>query len=372
MKETNQIKSGKRTLALSIEISGCKHACSHCWADGHHYPPMGIADIERILTQAADFCRTQQLDFHPYPMHEVLGHPNALRVLQLFNQNWSGQFDSSHGGGLFEPLPTSGLALSTCSDRDALFDGIRALGIKTLWFAFHGMGDVHNRIVHQAHAFEATSQAVRLGREAGFRCGACVYVTKEAAPQIPAMIDFAREIGLNEIGFEVSNYTPIPRQRKYEAIRPELADLMPYAETLQRASVFYKDKWGDLSKYTEAHYVQAALHPQNNDSTDWTGGIDESYINLVCKSNQDLHSGRPGMYGPCHGNLAKGDIGHVLRLALEAGPYSTEKLYFPDLKIPAMADLAREFGNPTGQRVYFIAPDMRLRWLDLAAGLGAN
>ena len=37
-----------------------------------------------------------------------------------------------------------------------------------------------------------------------------------------------------------------------------------------------------------------------------------------------------------------------------------------------MADLAREFGNPTGQRVYFIAPDMRLRWLDLAAGLGAN
>ena len=63
MDTMKQEETGQRTLGLTVEVSGCRHACSFCWAGGHYYPPMDVGDVERILDQAAEFCRSEGLTF---------------------------------------------------------------------------------------------------------------------------------------------------------------------------------------------------------------------------------------------------------------------------------------------------------------------
>lgn len=358
MKKNRQTEDTPPTLSFALEVSGCRHACSFCWADGRHYPPMDIADVERILDKTAAFCQSEGLKFEPYPMHEVMGHPDALRILEICKH---------HCGYLFHPLTTPGLALVSRSDCDNLLHGIKSLGVTTLWFTLHGVGDVHNRIVHYTDAFAATIEAVKLCKNYEFKCGANVLVTKESVVQTSQIIDLAHEIGLDQVGFEISHYKPIPRLRKYEALRPTLNDLMPYSETLRKHSIFWKQKWGDLSKYTEAHYVGAALHPQDDGDVQWSTS-DRNRIRLVCRSGLKLHTGDCGAYGPFHGNLVKGHVHDALCRAVQAGPCSDESLYFPGMPIPSPADLARDWGDSTGQKVYFNVMSMRLRWLDLASG----
>lgn len=311
-----------------------------------------------MLASVAQFCRREGLRFAPYPMHEVLGHPDAPNLLRIFAQ---------YAPNLFEPLPTPGPALSTRRDRDTLLDGIKSVGTKTLWFTFHGMKDAHNQVVHHKDAFDATCQAVKLGKEAGFRCGANIFVTRESAPQIPALVDLAATIGLDECCFEVTRYHPIPRLRRYEAVRPELAELTPYVDAVRQHSHFWRDKWGNLSRHTESHYVKAARNPPTDPGLRWSYLV-ESCIRLVCRNNLDLHAGNPGAYGPLYGNLGGQEVEEILGRAVDAGPQPDEKLYFPALEIPPLADLAMRHGDPNSQRIYFSGAEMRLRWLDLANG----
>lgn len=362
MKATVNENHAQRTLLFSVEVSGCKHACGFCWANGHYYPPMDVRDVESILDKTAKFCDSNGLLFRPILMHEVLGHPDALRLIQLFD---------SYCKGNFEPLPTSGLALSARSDRTDILNGLKSIGVKTLWFTLHGIGETHNRIVHHPDAFAMTTQAVQYGKESGFRCGANILVTKENVIQISEIIEFANKIGLDEIAFGVSHYMPIPRLRKYEAIRPELADLIPHSEVLEKHSRFFKDKWHDLPSCSESHYVKAALMPQENVQVRWCS-FDRNEINLICKSNLDLHTGLAGLYGHCHGNLAKEDVHQTLQRALDYGPCELERLFFPGKEIPSVVDLAKDWGNQEGQRIYFDNSSMYFRWLDMAFGLGQS
>jgi sulfatase maturation enzyme AslB (radical SAM superfamily) len=344
------------TLSLTLEVAGCRHACSFCWADGHYYPPMDIADVDRILAGTAAFCASEGLAFEPYPMHEVLAHPEALRIIELCRQ---------YAESAFHPLPTPGLALAARDDREELLAGIKALGITVLWFTLHGLGDVHDRVVHARDAFSATTNAVRLGKAMGFKCGVNILVTKQNVHQLADLVGFARDIGLDEIGFEISHYTPIPRLRKYEAIRPELEDLEEHSAFLNKHSRFWKEKWLNIADFTEAHYVNEVLENPGEGKTCWSV-FDPACIGLVCRSNLELHAGKSGCYGRSYGRLDDGHEFAVLRSAQNDGACPEEFIYFDRREIPDLRELAGKWGNPTGQRIYFTGMSMRHRWLDSA------
>jgi len=52
--------------------------------------------------------------------------------------------------------------------------------------------------------------------------------------------------------------------------------------------------------------------------------------------------------------------------ALGAALSTEEVLYFSMDRLPSVRELATSCGDPHGQRVYFSAADVRLKWLDEA------
>jgi hypothetical protein len=318
---------------------------------------MPLADVAWVLEHAQGFCAKAGVTFSPYPMHESLSHPEAADLLRLFAAApWPE--DSA------EPIATDGVALGIREDWRDLLDALRSLGTKTFWLAFHGIGEIHDRLVNRSGAYEASCNAVARARSRGFRCGCNVFVTKENIPQATALADALRQLGIEEMSWEVAHYLPTARLRQYEAMRPDVTDLLPLAKTIREYSGFHKDMWDNLEACTEAAYVNGALRDNSKKDDDSAQSSDR--LQLVCRHNLDLHTGNAGTYGQFHGNLREPGADEVFQRAVDYDPCPEERLYFDVDVIPGLRDLAQQVGDPCGTKIHMFMTSMRDRWLDVA------
>lgn len=348
--ETN----AQKTLLLFIELSGCACTCSHCSAEGHPYPPMPLDNIERVLRGAARFCRSEGMKLQPHPYHDVLTRKDALRVMQMVKAY----------GADFVPFTTAAHTLGMRSDWEQILTGARELGTTTMWFAFHGLGEVHDRAVRRRGAFEKAVLAIERAKSAGFRCGANVFFSTKNLHQIVEINEFCR-VKLDEICCEFAFYSPTPRLRAFEAIRPTLDQVAPYASMFTDAFNLTARVWADLDRHTESYYVRQVLAEQAPEILCPPPASDQ--IILVCRNNLDLHSsGYTVIYGPFHGNLGRGSMQACFRKAKEAGQLSNGELYFPGREIPPVQDLARNFGDSDSQKLHRNADSVVNLWIDRA------
>lgn len=346
-----------KSMHLTLEVSGCPTTCMHCWARGGPYPAMPFADVEWALDQGQRFCTDNHLDFVPFPMHEMLAHPDAAKILR--------RFVSLHQDA-FEPIATTGVPLAIREDWRDLLAAAQGIGTTTLWFTFHGVGAVHDRAVHRQGAYTETCLAVERTHSAGLRCGCNVFVTKENAVQFDALMSSLRDMGMDEMMCEVATYWPTRRRRKAEASRPELEDLAPLVDVITSQTPFWREVWSNLAAYTEAAYVEKALSGDDAQAQDWQHFAPNDDISVVCRSNLDVYSGSAGNYECFHGNLRRGNPEEVLQKAVERGPVSLDDIYFTTRVLPSVRELAERVGDAEGRRIYFSASEMRFRWLDLA------
>jgi hypothetical protein len=204
----------------------------------------------------------------------------------------------------------------------------------------------------------------RRAQESGLGRGANVFLTKPALPGFDRLLGTLLDLGLAQLWIASAVYTPTPRGRRYEALRPDLGELQPVARRVLDASPLLSDQWSDLESYTEAAWA-----PRAQDGT-WPtqDGGSEARLRLVCSPNVDLCTGTTGIYLRRHGNMRRTAAKTVLERALADGPVSHEPLYFPDSRAPANAGLAALAGNLDCTKMYFEAVSVRDRWLDLATG----
>ena len=346
-----------RTLYLNMEISGCPTACLHCWANGRAYPLMPLVDIDWVLEQGKRFCADRDLIFAPYAFHELLAHPDVTEILPRF---------AALDREAFEPLATTGVPLAMRDDWRDILTAIGRIGTKTLWFTFHGIDTVHDRVVNRKGAYQEVCLAVARAHEAGFRCGCNVFVTKENLAQFELLVQSLHDMEIDEMGWEIARYHPTQRRRKSEVSRPELADFGKFAPAVAELSVFWREKWRNLPEYTEAAYVAQALQSQDSDAQVWQFLPSADPIGLVCRGNLDVYSGRAGYYERFHGNLCRDGVEVVFQSALERGAVSDDAPYFSTEALPTVQDLAAKVGDAQGGRIYFSALEMRQRWLDVA------
>jgi hypothetical protein len=122
---------------------------------------MPVADVAWLLERVHRFCDERGLAFGTYPMHEVAVHPEAPQVLKLF---------AEHGGSQeFEPLSTTGVPLATRQDWWQVLEAARGLGTTTVWLAFHGLEQEHDRLVARPGAYAESCLAAERVHEAGMR-----------------------------------------------------------------------------------------------------------------------------------------------------------------------------------------------------------
>jgi MoaA/NifB/PqqE/SkfB family radical SAM enzyme len=344
-------------VGLTIEVAGCPTTCMHCWARGTPYEAMPIAEIAWVLGEARRFCAGASIGFGAFPMHEILAHPQASELLRLFADSEGQRFLEQ-----IEPIATVGVPLGMREDWQEVLTTLRSLGTTTAWFAFHGVGEAHDRQVNRAGAFQESCLAVERARSKGFRCGCNVFVTRENLQQFDALAEALRALKLDEMSWEPASFCPTARSRRYERERPDLNDLMPHVERIRELSRMWKSKWANLEAHTEAAYVREAAAHQ--DAMRSSGANDE--IGLVCRRNFDVYIGKAGLYGTRLGNLKAEGILKVFEKAIEHGPCPDEALYFATDCYPPFIELARRYGDPSGLKVHFSAESLRYRWLDTA------
>jgi hypothetical protein len=357
---------------VCMEVAGCPTICQHCWAQGVPYPAMPVADIVYVLEQASVACAAAGLSFAAYPMHEVAAHPEARAVLRHF-AGYPGDRSVDEGRPMFQPLSTTGVPLALRPDWEDVLATCRELGTTVVWPAVHGRGETHDRMVHRAGAYRETLLGIDRIRAAGMEVGCNVFLTHENVPQFDALVADLLAHGVAQFAIEVATYLPTARSRRYEALRPTLADLVPLIERVRAlpGPFFGCEIWSDLAAHTEAAYVRRALDGA------WPappGPVLEEYA-LVCRPNLDLHLGLAGRYRRRYGNLRREDAQQVFRSALADlaacpaladGEGPDDAIWFALDPLPGVRDLAERYGDPAGDRVDFDPGSLRYRWLDLA------
>jgi hypothetical protein len=343
------------TVQVLVEVSGCPTTCMHCWALGGDYGAMPLEDAAFVLDELARFCSERELPYTAYPMHEVTAHPAAPNIIRLFGP---------HLGGPYDPILTPGTPLASRDDWAEVVAAAKECGASSLWVAFHGFGAEHDRQLNRSGAFKETCLAVRRAPESGLGAGANLFLTKPGLRDFDRLLAVLLELRLGEMSIAPAAYTPTSRGRRYEALRPELADLVPVAERVLETSNLNRKQWSDLRSHTEAAWVRRAL------DGDWPAPtrVQEPFHHLVCRPNLDLYTGTTGRYRRRHGNLRRDGAQRVLERALADGPITEAEIYFPDAGAARASELAARWGDPDGTRVYFEHDSMRLRWLDRASG----
>src|SRR5262249_33277942 len=128
--------------------------------------------------------------------------------------------------------------------------------------------------------------------------------------------------GVAQFAVGVATYLPTARSRRYEALRPTLAELRPLVERVRAlpGPFFQCEEWVNLSAGTVAAYVRRALDeawPLSPESR-WDG------LYLVCRPNLDLYWGVAGRYRRRYGNLRRDDAQAVVRAAVTEGAERSE------------------------------------------------
>jgi hypothetical protein len=325
---------------------------------------MPLAEIAWVLEQAHTACVAAGMDFSAYPFHEVAAHPEASAVLRLFSA-FPGDRSVDGGRPMFEPLSTTGVPLALRPDWAEVLATCRALGTTVVWPAVHGVGETHDRMVRRAGAYEETLLGIERVVSTGMGVGCNVFLTRENVGQFDTLVADLLGRGVRQFAVGPAGYLPTARSRRYEALRPALADLVPLVDRVQAlpGPCFGEDEWADLAGHTEAAYRCRALEGRWQEPS----GPGWEELQLVCRPNLDLYWALPGRYRLRFGNLHWDDAQHVLRSALaHGGGSSDDPLWFTLDPPPAVRDLAERYGDPAGERVHSSAQSVRYLWLDRA------
>jgi hypothetical protein len=204
----------------------------HCWALGRNYRPMPIEDAAFFLGELSTFCSERGLGYATYPMHEVTAHPDAPDMIRLF---------APHLGEAYDPILTPGTPLASRQDWAEIVTAAKQCGAHALWVAFHGYGAEHDRQLNRPGAFAETCLAVRRAQECGLATGANVFLTKPALRDFDRLLSVLLDLRLDSPNITVAGYTPSARGRRYEALRPELGDLLPIAPRVLDESALVRD-----------------------------------------------------------------------------------------------------------------------------------
>ena len=352
---TNTLK-----LDMTVEVMGCPTVCQHCWAMGRGYGAMPFEDISFVLHEVRRFCKAHGFEYGGYPMHEVDAHPQAVQVLRLFKEVWHEQE--------FQPFTTTGVPLATRPDWRGILETLREVGTSTLWFAFHGADEIHDRAVMRKGAYCESLRAVELTREVGMRTGCNLFITKENIHQFDHLVEDLQRAGIQEIIPCLYGFTSNARGRHSEPLRPEWRDVETLVEKLDAIpeTCLWRRFWHELpQKHTESWYVvQALAGTWPNEDREQYEEARRNMVSLVCRPNLDVYYGLAGQYTNHYGNLRRDGVGEVLSRAMNAGTFSYDEVWFGDMQIPSIEELATRFGDARSQRIHSDTFSIRDWWVD--------
>ncbi len=119
--------------------------------------------------------------------------------------------------------------------------------------------------------------------------------------------------------------------------------------------------------HTESWYVEQALAGTWPDED--MKRYEDAYrnmVSLVCRPNLDVYYGFAGQYTNRYGNLRRDSIDEVLSRAMAAGSFSYDEVWFGDMQLLPIGELATCFGDARSQCIHGDSFSIRDWWIDSA------
>ena len=347
-----------KQIRLVINAAGCETTCSHCWANGGRYKNMSFDDIQLVVNLFKDFAGNNGYNLGFSVMHELLAHQDAVRIVQLKNeQNKDNPYYHAH------QIPTSGIPIAIREDYKELLDGLVENKVTNLHFALHGMGATHDTAVNCKDAFEKLTISIERTKAAGMICTFVVYLNKTSIYQLKEIKKFLFNYEIKP-SFMIARYISGKRLRKYDEIRVEYSDIVSNWEEMCE---LYPDVNIEAYKNsTEAAFYEKAI--QGKDVTT-EADIQGDTINLVCDKDFNIYDGSANVLTKCYGNLKENAVEVFEKLNDDIINNSMEyvfspALFYPNEIIPPLKELAEKYGDKNGQKVYLAG--IYYKWLDNA------
>ena len=219
-------------------------------------------------------------------------------------------------------------------------------------------------MVGRRGAFAETCRGIERLHAAGLEVGCNVFVTRANSGQVPELTATLSRLNVEQECWLPAAFYPHARSRRYERLRAELDDLLPFAGEIAGRGDWYREQWTNLAGWTEEAWVSRALKGE------WpvypVGDPEE--VHLVCRPNLDVHFGRAGLHGERFGNLRNDGVEVTMQRALTALGRSLDELWFPLVEIPDPADLAALHGHADAKGLHFDGESVRYVWLDRMLG----
>jgi hypothetical protein len=99
---------------------------------------------------------------------------------------------------------------------------------------------------------------------------------------------------------------------------------------------------------------------------------DSNMVSLVCRPNLDVYYGFAGQYSNSYGNLRHDGVDDVLSRAMAGGSFSYDEVWFGDMEVPPVEELATRFGDASSQRIHPDSFSIRNWWIDSACRDGGR
>jgi MoaA/NifB/PqqE/SkfB family radical SAM enzyme len=249
-----------------------------------------------------------------------------------------------------------------------VLNGLKDNGIEGFGIVLHGMGETHDRAVGCKDSFQKIKLAIERIKTAGLTCDFFVLLTKTNIHQLKQIKDFIRSFGVEKASFNVAMYMSGNRLRKYDEIRPEYADILPFVDEIKEMSTEnFINIFENLEDTTEKAYYEKAI-----EGKDINTGMDRQpfdMIHFVCDKDFNIYHGSSVAFGKCYGNLKENASGVFEKINDDIindciGFEFAPSLFYPNEMIPSVKELAERYGDKNGQKIY--TSGIYYKWLDNA------
>ena len=336
---------------VCVDICGCPNACRHCFTLGTPRHERDAEFVSQVYRRFSDHAQRSGL---PAPelglyMQEPFFHTKWREMLALE--------DELNGFSRRERLRQERCrGLATVGWRIAREQGfaewLKDYGYEVLQLTFFGLRDTHDWFARREGAFNDLLTTIQRAEESGLVVQPSIMLHKRMIARLPDLLTLLADCGLphvvNGLRWEsLQTIDPTGRGYALEDLRPELADIKSLGpEVIKRI---------EMPLCPESSYVREALNAPESRPP----GLGRE-VGLTVSINGNVYPDSCWTLDECHclGNALREDLEAILERFAEAAP--------PGLHVRAhvgQRELAEQFGDPNGQRVYYSLGQLTERWI---------
>lgn len=340
----------REQIGVAFDMQGCPNRCRHCWLGSAGNRTLSEEDVRWGVSQFRDFI---SLDTTPIKKVSVASWFREPDFRDDYRQLYDLEAELSDG----KPNRYELLSVWRLARDESYADWAKSVGPDTCQISFFGMKETNDWFHRREGAFDDALTATKRLLDAGMKPRWQVFLTTKLLPELDEFLGLVDQHRLRdrvqELGgeFQIFMHPPGPdyEARRIEEFRPtaDLVSGLPEAILEPTRKHFGREAiW-----HTEAN-LHAKILAGDGTSED-KDAMPELLWFFVCGSWDVFANVGTLEDWWCLGNLKRDTVGSIVH-KFENDETLGLKTFFGE----SPTELARQYGNPKGQRVYSSKGDL--------------